>query len=120
MASLAPLGRLPFFIHFLETSGRFEALVTDCPPRYGSLYAQKKRDVGDARHAGGLQALHPYRRAALRRCATPPSDRGSRQSRRFGMKQRPDAAGWAAVSARAKPISQREMRLLTRRRKKGQ
>src|SRR5271165_4256911 len=44
-AALTPLGQLPFFIHFLKTSGLFDALVADCPLRYGSPNAPKKRDV---------------------------------------------------------------------------
>ncbi len=44
-AALTPMGQLPFFIDFLKTSGLFEALVADCPLRYSSPNAAKKRDV---------------------------------------------------------------------------
>ena len=42
---MTPLGQLPFFIVFLKTSGLFDALVADCPLRYASPNAPKKRDV---------------------------------------------------------------------------
>ena len=42
---MTPLGQLPFFIHFLKTSGLFDAFVADCPLRYVSPNAPKKRDV---------------------------------------------------------------------------
>src|SRR5271157_505108 len=44
-AAFAPLGQLPFFIDFLKTAGLFEAFVADCPLRYTSPNAPKKRDV---------------------------------------------------------------------------
>ncbi len=44
-AALTPLGQLPFFIDFLKTAGLFEAFVADCPLRYTSPNAPKKRDV---------------------------------------------------------------------------
>src|SRR5271166_5563972 len=44
-AAFTPLGQLPFFIDFLKTAGLFEALVADCPLRYTSPNAPKKRDV---------------------------------------------------------------------------
>ena len=44
-AALTPLGQLPFFIDFLKTAGLFEAFVADCPLRYASPNAPKKRDV---------------------------------------------------------------------------
>ena len=44
-AAMTPLGQLPFFIDFLKTSGLFDALVADCPLRYLSPNAPKKRDV---------------------------------------------------------------------------
>jgi hypothetical protein len=43
-AAMTPLGQLPFFIDFLKTSGLFDALVADCPLRYRSPNAPKKRD----------------------------------------------------------------------------
>jgi hypothetical protein len=44
-AAMTPLGQLPFFIHFLKTSGLFDALIADCPLRYVSPNAPGKRDV---------------------------------------------------------------------------
>ena len=44
-AAFTPLGQLPFFIDFLKTAGLFEAFVADCPLRYTSPNAPKKRDV---------------------------------------------------------------------------
>jgi len=42
---MTPLGQLPFFNDFLKTSGLFDAFVADCPLRYVSPNAPKKRDV---------------------------------------------------------------------------
>ncbi len=44
-AAMTPLGQLPFFIDYLKTAGLFDAFVADCPLRYGSPNAPKKRDV---------------------------------------------------------------------------
>ena len=44
-AAMTPHGQLPFFIDFLKTAGLFDAFVADCPLRYGSANAPKKRDV---------------------------------------------------------------------------
>ena len=44
-AAFTPLGQLPFFIDFLKTAGLFDAFVADCPLRYTSPNAPKKRDV---------------------------------------------------------------------------
>ncbi len=44
-AAVSSLGLMPFFIEFLKTSGRFEAWVEDCPLRYTSPNAPRKRDV---------------------------------------------------------------------------
>ena len=44
-APMTPHGQLAFFIHYLKTSGLFDALVADCPLRYLSPNAPKKRDV---------------------------------------------------------------------------
>ena len=43
--AMTPLGQLPFFIDFLKTAGLFDAFVADCPLRYTSPNAPKKRDV---------------------------------------------------------------------------
>jgi hypothetical protein len=42
---MTPHGQLVFFIDYLKTSGLFDALVADCPLRYASPNAPKKRDV---------------------------------------------------------------------------
>ena len=42
-AALTPLGQLPFFIDFLKAAGLFDAFVADCPLRYTSPNAPKKR-----------------------------------------------------------------------------
>ena len=59
-AALTPLGQLPFFIDFLKAAGLFDAFVADCPLRYTSPNAPKKRDVfgnGDAVDVVWAQAL---------------------------------------------------------------
>jgi len=44
-AAMTPLGQLPFFVDFLKTAGLFDAFVADCPLRYTSPNAPRKRDV---------------------------------------------------------------------------
>jgi hypothetical protein len=44
-APMTPHGQLAFFVHYLKTSGVFDALVADCPLRYVSPNAPRKRDV---------------------------------------------------------------------------
>lgn len=44
-AAVAPLGHLAFFADYLKLSGRFDALVADCPLVYTSPNAPQKRDV---------------------------------------------------------------------------
>jgi hypothetical protein len=44
-AAVTPLGHLAFFAEYLKLSGRFDALVADCPLAYTSPNAPKKRDV---------------------------------------------------------------------------
>jgi hypothetical protein len=44
-AAMTPHGQLAFFVHYLKTSGVFDALVADCPLRYVSPNAPRKRDV---------------------------------------------------------------------------
>lgn len=44
-AAVTPLGHLAFFIEYLKVSGRFEALMADCPLVYASPNAPKPRDV---------------------------------------------------------------------------
>src|SRR5512133_795021 len=44
-AAVTPLGHLAFFAEYLKLSGRFDALVADCPLVYSSPNAPAKRDV---------------------------------------------------------------------------
>ena len=44
-AAATPLGHLVFFAEYLKVSGRFDALVANCPLHYTSPNAPKKRDV---------------------------------------------------------------------------
>ena len=44
-AEVSSLGLMPFFIEFLKTSGLFEKWVEDCPLRFTSPNAPRKRDV---------------------------------------------------------------------------
>ena len=44
-AAVTPLGHLAFFAEYLTVSGRFDALVADCPLFYRSPNAPSKRDV---------------------------------------------------------------------------
>ena len=43
--AVSAFGQMAFFIEFLKTSGLFDAWVDDCPLRYTSPNAPKKRDV---------------------------------------------------------------------------
>jgi hypothetical protein len=69
-AALTPLGQLPFFIDFLKAGGLFDAFVADCPLRYTSPNAPKKKTRcvgnGDAVDVVWAQALCSYRGAPLR------------------------------------------------------
>ena len=44
-AAATPLGHLAFFAEHLKVSGRFDALVADCPLHYASPNAPLKRDI---------------------------------------------------------------------------
>jgi hypothetical protein len=44
-AAITLLGQLPFFIEFLHVSGLFDTWVEQCPLRWNSPNAPKKRDV---------------------------------------------------------------------------
>jgi len=44
-AAVTPLGHLVFFAEYLKVSGRFDAVVADCPLFYTSPNAPSKRDV---------------------------------------------------------------------------
>ena len=82
-ATMTPLGQLPFFIHFLETAGLFDALVADWPLRNVSPNAPGKRDVlgtamlsmlaGHRRYAQtAAAAISPPDRSALPARTVPP------------------------------------------------
>src|SRR5271168_4939659 len=43
--AVSSLGLMPFFIEFLKTSGLFERWVEECPLKYTSPNAPRKRDV---------------------------------------------------------------------------
>ena len=83
---MTALGQLPFFIDFLKSSGLFEAFVADCPLRYVSPNAAKKRDVlGTAMLSmlsGHTRATPTSRRFAATRCCRSsgvPGDEDDRQ-----------------------------------------
>ena len=44
-AAAKPLGHLAFFAEYLKASGRFDALVADCPLHYASPNAPSKQDI---------------------------------------------------------------------------
>ena len=44
-AAATPLGHLAFFAEYLKVSGRFDALVADCPLHYASPNAPSKRTI---------------------------------------------------------------------------
>ena len=44
-AAVMPPGHLVFFAEYLKVSGRFDALVADCPMHYTSPNAPSKRDI---------------------------------------------------------------------------
>jgi hypothetical protein len=67
-AALTPLGQLPFFIDFLKTSGLFDAFVADCPLRYASPNAPKKRDVLGTAMLSMLAGHKRYAHIAALRC----------------------------------------------------
>jgi hypothetical protein len=67
-AAMTPLGQLPFFIDFLKTSGRFDALVADCPLRYTSPNAPRKRDVLGTTTLSMLSGHRRYAHIAALRC----------------------------------------------------
>src|SRR5277367_1725452 len=67
-AAFTPLGQLPFFIDFLKTAGLFEAFVADCPLRYASPNAPKKRDVLGTAMLSMLAGHKRYAHIAALRC----------------------------------------------------
>jgi hypothetical protein len=67
-ASLTPLGQLPFFIDFLKAAGLFDAFVADCPLRYVSPNAPKKRNVLGTAMLSMLSGHKRYAHIAALRC----------------------------------------------------
>ena len=67
-AAMTPLGQLPFFIHFLKATGLFDAFVVDCPLRYGSPNAPKKRDILGTAMFSMLAGHKRYAHIAALRC----------------------------------------------------
>ena len=67
-AAMTPLGQLPFFIDFLKTTGLFDALVADCPLRYLSPNAPRKRDVLGTAMLSMLAGHKRYAHIAALRC----------------------------------------------------
>ena len=67
-AATTPLGQLPFFVDFLKKSGLFDAFVADCPLRYASPNAPKKRDVLGTAMLSMLAGRRRYAHIAALRC----------------------------------------------------
>ena len=67
-AALTPLGQLPFFIDFLKAAGLFDALVADCPLRYLSPNAPRRRDVLGTMMLSMLAGHKRYAHIAALRC----------------------------------------------------
>src|ERR1700731_1861292 len=44
-AKVTPLGHFAFFVEYLKSGGRFDAVVADCPLSYTSRNSPKVRDV---------------------------------------------------------------------------
>ena len=65
---MTPLGQLPFFIDFLKTAGLFDALVADCPLRYLSPNAPRRRDVLGTVMLSMLAGHRRYAHIAALRC----------------------------------------------------
>jgi hypothetical protein len=67
-AATTPLGQLPFFVDFLKKSGLFDAFIADCPLRYASPNAPKKRDVLGTAMLSMLAGHKRYAHIAALRC----------------------------------------------------
>ena len=65
---MTPLGQLPFFIDFVKTAGLFDAFVADCPLRYVSPNAPKRRDVLGTAMLSMLAGHKRYAHIAALRC----------------------------------------------------
>jgi len=85
---MTPLGQLPFFIDFLKTSRLFDALVSDCPLRYQSPNAPKRRDVLGTTMLSMLAGHKRYAHIAALRCdAVLPELLGMEEDRQRGRRQ---------------------------------
>ena len=106
-AVLTPLGQLPFFIDFLKAAGLFDAFVADCPLRYTSPNAPKKRDVLGTTMLSMLSGHKRYAHIAGLRWAD--RDLGMEDYRRHGI--------MAALDAVSATVPERQVRggLLPRR-----
>ena len=67
-AAMTAHGQLPFFIDFLKTAGLFDAFVADCPLRYVSPNAPKRRDVLGTAMLSMLAGHKRYAHIAALRC----------------------------------------------------
>ena len=67
-AAMTPLGQLPFFVDFLKASGLFDAFVADCPLRYLSPNAPRRRDVLGTAMLSMLAGHRRYAHIAALRC----------------------------------------------------
>jgi hypothetical protein len=67
-AAMMPLGQFPFFIDFLKTTGLLDALVGDCPLRYLSPNAPRRRDVLATAMPSMLAGHKRYAHIAALRC----------------------------------------------------
>src|SRR5437773_7259684 len=59
-APVTPLGQVVFFAHFLQTSGRFDLWVRECPWRFTSPNAPKVRDLLGTALLSVLAGHHRY------------------------------------------------------------
>ncbi len=67
-AAMTALGQLPFFIDFLKAAGLFDALVADCPLRYLSPNAPRRREVLGTAMLSMLAGHRRYAHIAALRC----------------------------------------------------
>jgi hypothetical protein len=67
-AAMTPLGQLPFFIDFLKKTGLFDAFDADCPLRYVSPNAPRRRDVLGTAMLSMLAGHKRYAHIAALRC----------------------------------------------------
>ena len=65
---MTPLGQLSFVIDFLKTSGLFDILVADCPLRYLSPNARRRRHVLGTAMLSMLADHKRYAQIAALRC----------------------------------------------------